>query len=184
MFASWGPGTRTTCLTASQSRAPSSCALVGIAIRRWHLSGFTCTQSAYTDTRICRLHVLVHLWRLWRGICRRDEEDGILVAKEAVMEKRKLEDAVKAWEARKRRRDEDGGQKQEDTDDEDVQDVQVRSKAFESLLSLNPPCAAEVSRRTSYASCLRTVVSVGVGSGSSLSTAEGLYADRRQFDST
>lgn len=56
----------------------------------------------------------------------RDEEDGILVAKEAVMEKRKVEEAVSDWQAEKRRRIEDGEEGVGgDGDDEDVQDVQV-----------------------------------------------------------
>lgn len=56
----------------------------------------------------------------------RDEEDGILVAKEAVAEKRKVEEAVAKWKAEKRRREEDGEEQPGEADDEDVQDVQVR----------------------------------------------------------
>lgn len=58
----------------------------------------------------------------------RDEEDGVLVAKEAVMEKRKVQEAVSAWQAEKRRRVEDGEEEEGGeggADDEDVQDVQV-----------------------------------------------------------
>lgn len=66
-----------------------------------------------------------------RAICGidlfRDEEDGVLVAKEAVMEKRKVQSAVSEWQAEKRRRLEDGEEEVGgDADDEDVQDVQVR----------------------------------------------------------
>lgn len=57
----------------------------------------------------------------------RDEEDGILVSKEAAMEKRKVQEAVTEWHDLKRRRMEDGADEGEgDVDDEDVQDVQVR----------------------------------------------------------
>lgn len=56
----------------------------------------------------------------------RDEEDGVLVAKETVMEKRKVQEAVSEWQAEKRRRVEDGEEEVGgDADDEDVQDVQV-----------------------------------------------------------
>lgn len=57
----------------------------------------------------------------------RDEEDGVLVAKEGEMEKRKVQEAVAEWQAEKRRRVEDGEEEADgDDDDEDVQDVQVR----------------------------------------------------------
>lgn len=57
----------------------------------------------------------------------RDEEDGILVAKEAIMEKRKVQQAVEEWEAEKRQRIEDGEEGVEGgADEEDVQDVQVQ----------------------------------------------------------
>lgn len=57
---------------------------------------------------------------------RRDEEDGILVAKEAAMEKRKVQQAVAEWQAEKRRRVEDGEEGVGgDANEEDVQDVQV-----------------------------------------------------------
>lgn len=59
----------------------------------------------------------------------RDEEDGILVAKEAAMEKRKVQEAVSAWQAEKRRRVEDGEKEEGGADDEDVQDVQVQQYA-------------------------------------------------------
>ncbi|CAM9438833.1 unnamed protein product [Discosporangium mesarthrocarpum] len=56
----------------------------------------------------------------------RDEEDGVLVAKEAIMEKRKIEEAEEEWRAEKRRREEEGEERGEDTvggesEDEDVQ---------------------------------------------------------------
>lgn len=47
------------------------------------------------------------------------------MAKEAVVEKRKVEEAVAEWQAAKRRREEDGEEEPENADDEDVQDVQV-----------------------------------------------------------
>lgn len=55
----------------------------------------------------------------------RDEEDGVLVAKEGEMEKRKVQEAAAEWQAEKRRRVEDGEEVDGDGDDEDVQDVQV-----------------------------------------------------------
>lgn len=66
-----------------------------------------------------------------RPYVRRDEEDGILVAKEAIMEKRKVQQAVGEWEAKKRQRVEDGEEGVEgDADEEDVQDVQVHTRTF------------------------------------------------------
>ena len=47
------------------------------------------------------------------------------MAKEAVVEKRRIEEAVSEWEAEKRRKIQDGEQVVED-DDDDVEDVQVR----------------------------------------------------------
>ncbi|CAM9430475.1 unnamed protein product [Pylaiella littoralis] len=59
----------------------------------------------------------------------RDEEDGVLVAKEAVTEKRKVQEAVLEWQAEKRRRVEDGEEEEGGADDEDVQDVQGQAAA-------------------------------------------------------
>lgn len=65
-------------------------------------------------------------WLVFDLISSRDEEDGVLVAKEGEMEKRKVQETVAEWQAEKRRRVEDGEEVDGDGDDEDVQDVQVR----------------------------------------------------------
>lgn len=86
----------------------------------------------------------------------RDEEDGILLAKEAVMENIKIEEAVKQWKAAKRQREEDGEEQPEDADDEDVQDVQVRFTTFarEMTAAKCIPTGIVLDKWTSFSSVL------------------------------
>lgn len=78
------------------------------------------------------------VWSLFGVDAGRDEEDGILVSKEAAMEKRKVQEAVMEWQDLKRRRMEDGAD-EGDVDDEDVQDVQVRVAFYKVLLECDAP---------------------------------------------
>lgn len=48
------------------------------------------------------------------------------MAKEAEVEKRRIQEAVSEWEAEKRRRVQDGEADDDDDDEEDMQDVQVQ----------------------------------------------------------